>query len=380
MPANSHCILRNAVELKNKSKGCSKIKKIVKTICTAMLVSVGVILTAMSAMAFEYEPVTAQVLINTNEDMDIIVDPLNGDDDTSLHINGGGAYTVTVNEPGELQYNITQKIPANKKEGKTYDETCYRLQVVTIDVNGTLKPYVAVTEMNQLTKPTEITFNNVEKETETETDPEKKFYYYIDEGDGQTWTDGDDPLKIDVKRSVNDEECYERFEALWVDGKLLVEGVDYTVEDGPCILVTFMPEFLKTLSSGEHKITVGFNDGKTDGVMHIVHGEKPTEQPTEPEQPTQPENPTEPNKPEPQTQAKPEQPTQADPEKKELPTAPAATSTAAPATGQAQPAAGNAVQTGDIYGTAAWLAIAFIAATVLAYAIYMRSRKSHNKS
>lgn len=84
--------------------------------------------------------------------------------------------------------------------------------------------------------------------------------YYFVSGDNSSWTQGStENVVITVKRSNTDTETIDRFTALYVDGEE-VNDSSYNKEAGSVIL-TIGPEYLKTLSVGDHTVKVGFQDG-----------------------------------------------------------------------------------------------------------------------
>ena len=78
-----------------------------------------------------------------------------------------------------------------------------------------------------------------------------------------------------------------KFKEVQLDGAV-VDPSNYTVSEGSTI-VTFSADYLKTLSEGEHAVTIVFTDGAANTTLTIASGE--SEQPEQPEQPKQPEQP-----------------------------------------------------------------------------------------
>ena len=96
-----------------------------------------------------------------------------------------------------------------------------------------------------------------------------KIEYSVIEGQGSNWekgsTSGD---KFVFKRNVNDGKTYEEFNGVLVDGKA-IKSTDYTAESGS-VIITLKPEFLETLSVGEHTLTAMFIDGEDVTVPFTV--------------------------------------------------------------------------------------------------------------
>ena len=91
------------------------------------------------------------------------------------------------------------------------------------------------------------------------------------------WTKGTkDGVVITVKVSGEDN-SFDHFTGVKLDGKELVKDVDYTVEKGSTI-VTLKPETLEKLSVGEHTVTVLFDNGEvnTDLTVKAANSGNPT--------------------------------------------------------------------------------------------------------
>ena len=83
------------------------------------------------------------------------------------------------------------------------------------------------------------------------------------------WTKGGkDAVVITVKVSGEDN-SFDHFTGVKLDGKELVKDVDYTVEKGSTI-VTLKPETLEKLSVGEHTITVLFDNGEVNTTLTVL--------------------------------------------------------------------------------------------------------------
>lgn len=101
--------------------------------------------------------------------------------------------------------------------------------------------------------------------------------YEFLEGDGAVWTEGStDPIVVRIRRIGLDgkrfDSTYFRFgEAggkIYVDG-VLVDSKYFTAEEGSVIL-TILPEFLKTLSTGEHTLTVMFESASSSDLISVT--------------------------------------------------------------------------------------------------------------
>ena len=63
-----------------------------------------------------------------------------------------------------------------------------------------------------------------------------------------------------INRNEDDENCISYFRSVAVDDVVLANGTQYSVEKGSTV-ITLKSDYLKTLSEGEHTITVNFKDG-----------------------------------------------------------------------------------------------------------------------
>ena len=83
------------------------------------------------------------------------------------------------------------------------------------------------------------------------------------------WTAGSGKdLTITVKRNTNNDDCFAHFTGGSLDGKTLTRDTDYTAKEGSTI-VTIKSAVLEKLASGEHKVTVNFDDGKVESKVTV---------------------------------------------------------------------------------------------------------------
>ena len=91
--------------------------------------------------------------------------------------------------------------------------------------------------------------------------------YNCVEGKGLTWTKGSkDPAVFTFKRTENDDKTFSLFRGILVDGKATDA---YTAEAGS-VIITVTPEYLTTLSSGEHTFQALFADGESEKVTFNI--------------------------------------------------------------------------------------------------------------
>ena len=83
------------------------------------------------------------------------------------------------------------------------------------------------------------------------------------------WVKGTkDGVVVTVKVSGEDN-SFDHFTSVKLDGKELVKDVDYTVEKGSTI-VTLKPETLEKLDLGEHTVTVLFDNGEVNTTLTVL--------------------------------------------------------------------------------------------------------------
>ena len=83
-------------------------------------------------------------------------------------------------------------------------------------------------------------------------------HYYADSGDGGRWTRGSgSTLPFVFKHSAVDDVTYRSFRSIKVDGRMVYE---YTYIKGS-VKIDLLPDYLKTLSLGDHTLTAEFAGG-----------------------------------------------------------------------------------------------------------------------
>ena len=100
--------------------------------------------------------------------------------------------------------------------------------------------------------------------------------YRIIEGNGSTWTKGSGDGLTFIANGA-----YSKFTGIKIDGNA-VSSENYTSESGSTVL-TLKPDYLSTLTAGQHTIAVLYTDGEAQGTFTVA--EKPTE-PTDSTDPT----------------------------------------------------------------------------------------------
>ncbi|MBO7676651.1 MAG: hypothetical protein J6S49_03955, partial [Erysipelotrichaceae bacterium] len=93
--------------------------------------------------------------------------------------------------------------------------------------------------------------------------------YDFIQGEGSSWgEDRTSLLQLRIKRNIADREILKHFTRVEIDGNP-VSTEFYFLKTGS-LIVQIKPVFLRTLSVGEHTISVVFNDGRVDTVFKII--------------------------------------------------------------------------------------------------------------
>ncbi len=95
-------------------------------------------------------------------------------------------------------------------------------------------------------------------------------------------------FEVIVKRSKDDDTCFSHFTTVEIDGNVLVKGTDYEAKSGSTV-VTLKAATLEKLAVGSHKISVNFDDGKTESTIMIKKAAT-NDDPTQGDTPLQPGN------------------------------------------------------------------------------------------
>lgn len=87
--------------------------------------------------------------------------------------------------------------------------------------------------------------------------------YQFTEGSGQTWLNtAENGPSFTVSRNLRDDKTFGMFKELYLDGNFL-DGTHFSHEKGS-LRITLLPDWAKTLASGEHRIRALFADGETE--------------------------------------------------------------------------------------------------------------------
>ena len=126
-------------------------------------------------------------------------------------------------------------------------------------------------EITQVTK--EATYKATFKKTE------KPVAKYIVITNIKSWKKGCGlDLVITIKRSFDDEKCFDLFKGILADGAELIRNHHYTAVRGSTV-ITLSNEYLESLSEGNHTFTVNFADGSVSLDISIDPAEKKVDNP-----------------------------------------------------------------------------------------------------
>lgn len=120
------------------------------------------------------------------------------------------------------------------------------------------------TEFGGYTGEVEVTFTITEASSEDESDTAPS--YKITKGEGGIWYQ-----ESTSALSFTADGAYADFTGVSVDGKALSKD-DYAAKEGTIVLLK--NEFLKTLDTGKHTITIHFEDGDAEGSFRVAEGDE----------------------------------------------------------------------------------------------------------
>ena len=105
----------------------------------------------------------------------------------------------------------------------------------------------------------------------TRIDPTGADDYAFTDDSAFTWTKGSSGgLTMEIRNtSGNDADTYGKFQNVFVDNEILTRYTDYTAENG-CIVLTLFPDYLQTLSTGEHTLMVVLTDANVNHTFTVA--------------------------------------------------------------------------------------------------------------
>ena len=107
-------------------------------------------------------------------------------------------------------------------------------------------------------------------------DPSKKNSadeYYFEVGANAVWKDANKDLLLVVKSKTNDAKTFDNFTGVEVDGKKL-DPSNYKAVRGS-VRISIRSSYLRSLSNGNHTITVSFNNGSASTSFNVANASGP---------------------------------------------------------------------------------------------------------
>ena len=107
-------------------------------------------------------------------------------------------------------------------------------------------------------------------------DPSKKDSadeYYFEVGANAVWKDANKDLLLVVKSKTNDAKTFDNFTGVEVDGKKL-DPSNYEAVRGS-VRISIRSSYLRSLSNGNHTITVSFNNGSASTSFNVANASGP---------------------------------------------------------------------------------------------------------
>ncbi|MBF1155593.1 MAG: hypothetical protein HXL80_07105, partial [[Eubacterium] sulci] len=107
-------------------------------------------------------------------------------------------------------------------------------------------------------------------------DPSKKDSadeYYFEVGANAVWKDANKDLLLVVKSKTNDAKTFDNFTGVEVDGKKL-DPSNYKAVRGS-VRISIRSSYLRSLSNGNHTITVSFNNGSASTSFNVANASGP---------------------------------------------------------------------------------------------------------
>ena len=162
---------------------------------------------------------------------------------------------VEISKLAHGSFEVTRKVPAGKNVKQVYyiDKDGKPVKVKFSQDGGKVKFLMNTMSM----------YNNV-----IEYGSNEQVEYYIVNGNSLMWNNGDEALEIVVKAKSSDEDTYDNFSHVTVDG-VLVSADNYTKTKGS-LRLKFKSSYLKTLSNGSHTAKIYFQNGAVEARFTIA--------------------------------------------------------------------------------------------------------------
>lgn len=162
---------------------------------------------------------------------------------------------VEISKLAHGSFEVTRKVPAGKSVKQVYyiDEAGKPVKVKFSQDGDKVKFLMDTMSM----------YNNV-----IEYGSNEQAEYYVVNKDSLKWNSGDEALEIVVKAKSSDEDTYDNFSHVTVDG-VLVSADNYTKTKGS-LRLKFKFSYLKTLSNGSHTAKIYFQNGAVEARFTVA--------------------------------------------------------------------------------------------------------------
>lgn len=162
---------------------------------------------------------------------------------------------VEISKLAHGSFEVTRKVPAGKSIKQVYyiDEAGKPVKVKFSQDGDKVKFLMDTMSM----------YNNV-----IEYGSNEQAEYYVVNKDSLKWNSGDEALEIVVKAKSSDEDTYDNFSHVTVDG-VLVSADNYTKTKGS-LRLKFKSSYLKTLSNGSHTAKIYFQNGAVEARFTVA--------------------------------------------------------------------------------------------------------------
>lgn len=162
---------------------------------------------------------------------------------------------VEISKLAHGSFEVTRKVPAGKSVKQVYyiDEAGKPVKVKFSQDGDKVKFLMDTMSM----------YNNV-----IEYGSNEQAEYYVVNKDSLKWNSGDEAFEIVVKAKSSDEDTYDNFSHVTVDG-VLVSADNYTKTKGS-LRLKFKSSYLKTLSNGSHTAKIYFQNGAVEARFTVA--------------------------------------------------------------------------------------------------------------
>lgn len=162
---------------------------------------------------------------------------------------------VEISKLAHGSFEITRKVPAGKSVKQVYyiDEAGKPVKVKFSQDGDKVKFLMDTMSM----------YNNV-----IEYGSNEQAEYYVVNKDSLKWNSDDEAFEIVVKAKSSDEDTYDNFSHVTVDG-VLVSADNYTKTKGS-LRLKFKSSYLKTLSNGSHTAKIYFQNGAVEARFTVA--------------------------------------------------------------------------------------------------------------